>query len=345
MKRIPGLGRLRRGAKRLKNKIFPGAPILLYHRVAEVESDPWSLSVTPQHFAEQLEVLRKLGHAVQLQQLTQDLEAGKNLRRKVAIAFDDGYADNFLNAKPLLERYDIPATVFVSSGYVGRTREFWWDELERVFLQPGILPQKLELNINGSTHQWDLGKVASYNEDSYQWHSDWQVKKQPPPTPRHALYYSLWQLLRPLQEGDRLQILDRLLAWAGIEPESRPTHRPLSFAQVSALEQGLIEVGAHTVTHPLLSALPLKLQQEEIQQSKAHLEELLGHQVSSFAYPYGDYTAETIDVVRSSGFACACSTIPESVRRHSDRFLLPRVQVQNWGGEEFARWLSRWFNN
>lgn len=343
--RIRGMGKLRRVVRRLRNRFAPGSLILLYHRVARVDSDPWSLSVTPQHFAEHLEVLRKYARPLGLQQLNRDLEEGKRLHRRIAITFDDGYADNLHNARPLLERYNIPATVFVASGYVGYEHEFWWDELERLFLQPGRLPETLRLNINGSNYQWELGISAVYSEDAYQRHRRWSADGQSPPTSRHSLYYALWQLLCPMLASDRRQVLDRLLEWAGAAPGSRPTHRSLTEAQVLALEQGeLIEVGCHTVTHPFLSTLPVNLQQQEIQQSKARLEEILGHQVRSFAYPSGNYSAVTIDVVRDAGFTCACSTIHASVRRNSDRFVLPRVEVQNWDGDEFAKRLSRWFD-
>lgn len=340
---ILGIG-IRRNWRRLKNNLMPGGFILLYHRVADADSDPWSLSVSPQHFAEHLEVLRKYTRPLQLEQLNQDIEAKKPLNRRVAITFDDGYADNFHNAKPLLERYDIPATVFVTSGYVGNEYEFWWDELERVFLQPQTLPESLELCIEGTNYYWELGEASDYSQNDYQRHRDWQIE-QPPPSVRHFLYFYLWQLLRPMLDGDRRTVLDALLAWAGAESKSRPTHRPMTVAEVSALEQGeLIHVGCHTITHPFLSALPVNLQQLEIEQSKARLEEILGHQVNTFSYPFGAYTAKTVDVVREVGFSCACSTIPESVRRHSDRFQLPRVEVHDWDGDEFARRLSRWFD-
>jgi peptidoglycan/xylan/chitin deacetylase (PgdA/CDA1 family) len=80
----------------------------------------------------------------------------------VVITFDDGYADNLHNAKPLLERYDIPATVFVTTGHIGHEREFWGDELDRLLLQPSTLPELLGLSINGSPYQWELGEVAHY---------------------------------------------------------------------------------------------------------------------------------------------------------------------------------------
>ncbi|MUL38741.1 polysaccharide deacetylase [Gloeocapsopsis sp. AAB1 = 1H9] len=343
--KIRGLGRLRQIARRLRNRFEPGGLILLYHRVAEVDSDPWSLCVTPQHFAEHLDVLRKHGCPMQLQQLIQGLQDGKLANRSVSITFDDGYADNLHNAKPLLDRYNIPATVFLTSGYIGHEREFWWDELERLLLQPGTLPETLRLSINSKTYQWELGEAADYTEDAYQHHCYWQFEHEDTPSQRHALYRSLYQLLCSLRAGDRQKVLDELLVWSSAEPANRPTHRCLSLAEAIALEQGgLIEVGSHTVTHPLLSTLPLSLQQDEIEQSKARLEEIVGHAVSSFAYPHGNYTAETATLVRQAGFACACSTAADTVWQHTDCFQLPRVVVEDWDGEEFARRLKEWFH-
>lgn len=344
--KIRGMGKLRRVVQRLKHKLAQKTLILLYHRVAEVNSDPWSLCVTPSHFAEQLAVLQKFTRPTPLQQLSQVLEHGKRSSRAVIITFDDGYADNLYNAKPLLERYDIPATVFVTSGCLELKQEFWWDELERVFLQPKILPDTLHLRINGSSYQWELGKSADYSEDAYQRHRLWRVEEQDAPTSRHSLYYSLWQLLRLLPVGERRQVLDELLVWAGADLVSRPTHRCLTAAEVSALGQGgLIEVGSHAVSHPLLSTLSTACQREEIQQSKARLEDIVGYPITSFAYPHGDYTAETVSLVRAAGFASACSTVAEPVRRRADYFQLPRFVVEDWDGEEFARRLEQWFHD
>src|SRR5262249_25579486 len=150
----------RRVARPLRNYLTSRGLILLYHRVAEVQSDPWLLSVTPGHFAEQLTVLRKLGRPTRLRHLAQSLREGTRLYRPLVITFDDGYADNLYKAKPLLERYEIPATVFLTAGYLGQDREFWWDELERLLLQAETLPRALSLNINGRTYHWDLGDAA-----------------------------------------------------------------------------------------------------------------------------------------------------------------------------------------
>ncbi len=317
----------------------------MYHCVAEVGSDPWSLYVTPSHFAEHLEVLRKYGHPLQLQQLNQALQDGNCPRGAVAVTFDDGYANNLHNAKPLLERYDIPATVFLTTGSIGQKFEFWSDELDRLLLQPGKLPEALELSINGSTYQWELGEAANYSDDEYRRYRHWSASSNEVPSPRHSLYRALYALLYPMLESKRRNIIDELLLWAGAEPVSRTTHRTLSLEEVFALHQGkLIEVGSHAVTHPLLSALPVAWQQNEIQQSKACLEEIIGHPVRSFAYPYGDYTTETVALVREAGFACACSTNEVAAWGRTDRFQLPRFHVEDWDGEEFARRLSSWFH-
>ena len=342
--KVRKLGKLHRAAEWLSKRFTSRALILMYHRVAEVDLDLWSLCVTPQNFAEHLEVLQKYAHPMSLKQLAQAHRDGNIPHQAVVITFDDGYADNLYNAKPLLERYNIPATVFVATGQVGQNREFWWDELERVLLQPGRLPQRLSLTINGSTHQWELGAAANYSQDDYQRSSDRQAWEGQPGS-RLSFYYSIWQHLRPLSEDQRQKALDEILTWAGAEPVARPTHRSLVPEEVFTLGQGgLVEIGAHTVTHPFLSAHSVAFQRDEIQRSKAYLDEFLDYPVTSFSYPFGDYTAQTVPLLLESGFACACSTVETTVWQHSDCFQFPRFGVENWNGEEFAKRLFRWFH-
>lgn len=341
--RIRGVGRVRQAARWFASR----ALILLYHRVIDLPSpDPFLLSVTPQHFAEHLEILREHGHLMQLQQLAQALRDGNLPRRAVAITFDDGYANNLHHAKPLLQRYDIPATVFVTTGYVGGQREFWWDELERLLLQPGTLPETLRLTVNGSPCQWQLGDSAYYDAEMYWRHCCWNIGQDEPGL-RQRLYRALYQLLRPLPDGERRQVLDELLAWAGAEPVARPTHRALSPDEIVHLAKGgLVEIGAHTVTHPALAELPAAAQQSEIQGSKSRLQEILGCTVISFAYPYGSrrhYTPETTAIVQEAEFGSACSGPSGLVWRGADRFQLPRISVRDWDGEAFESRLQEWF--
>ena len=111
---------------------------------------------------------------------------------------------------------------------------------------------------------------------------------------------------------------------------------------VRLADDGLVEIGAHTVTHALLAELPAETQQQEIQNSKACLEEILGQPVTSFSYPNGSLSTETPTIVQNSGYHCACASHNDLVRRRSNRFHLPRFWIQDWDGATYARWLQRW---
>ena len=341
------IGRLRRKNRQPAPR-SGNALILLYHRVAGVRSDPWSLAVTPRHFEEHLEVLRRDARPIRLEQLSKSLVDGELPERAVAVTFDDGYADNLYNARPLLEHYDVPATIFLPSGLIGGEREFWWDELERLMLQPGKLREdRLVLDLHGTTYKWQLGDATNYTREEFRRNRRWRAWEEPP-TSRHSLYKSLWELMHPMTERERWEILDQLRAWAGAQPAPRTSHRLLSLEEVNTLAQeDLIEIGAHTVTHPTLSALPVEAQRSEIVQSKSDLEEIVGRPVGTFAYPFGrrsDYDSRTVALVTESGFTCACCNFPGSVDLSCDRLQLPRLLVEDWDGDEFAARLSWWLD-
>lgn len=337
--------RLRRAPTWLGNKLAPGGLILMYHRIVELPLDPFALAVTPQHFAEHLEVIRKYSHPISLIEMTQRLKEGQRPHRAVVVTFDDGYTDNLTNAKPLLERFDVPGTVFITSGQIGTEREFFWDELERILLEPGRLPETLKLHVDGDVLEWELGAASNYQQTDYQNHTGWNIDAPSDPSPRHALFRSLHQLLKPLPLSEQQKSLEQLLAWSGREASARETHRTMTMEEVRRLAEGdLITVGSHTVTHPTLSALTIDAQRTELEESKARLEEILNKPVRTFAYPFGgesDYTAETIRLLKEIGYDCACSYFPGIVRAHTDPYQLPRIQVKDWDGDELTR-LLRW---
>jgi peptidoglycan/xylan/chitin deacetylase (PgdA/CDA1 family) len=339
-----GIRRMKRTARRLRNRVRPGGLLLLYHRIADVDVDPWSLCVSPRHFAEHLDVLRSLAEPMHLAALLEHLQGDRSTRPPVAITFDDGYADNVQQARPLLERNDTPAVVFVTTGHTGSDREFWWDALEGILTQPVRLPAALHLHIKGKDHHWKLSAAAQHAGTAHT-NAAWKIDRLPYPSPRHDLYLSLWQLLHPLDPHAREDILASLRAWAGAAPSARPTHRAMTHDEVRSLARdGLVEIGAHTVSHPSLSAHTGVVQQSEIQQSKTCLEALLGIPIQGFAYPYGDYTDETAAFVKEAGFAYACTTEARSVRLQDNRFALPRFEVRNWNGDTFAKRLLDWYH-
>ncbi|HEX9107683.1 MAG TPA: polysaccharide deacetylase family protein, partial [Longimicrobiales bacterium] len=167
------------------------------------------------------------------------------------------------------------------------------------------------------------------------------------PTLRHALFEELWTLMRPLTHSARERLMRRLRAWH-IMPErrARARARPLAGEEIRKLGAApLIEIGAHTLTHPLLAALPLEEQWREIEASKRRLQSILRAPVDSFAYPYGGrdaFTRETQALVKEAGFALACSTRSARVKRRGNILALPRLAVGNWSARAFRRWLEAW---
>ena len=147
------LRKLRRVARHFVERERP--VILMYHRVARVAHDPWQLAISPDRFAEQIEALVQLRRVVPLRWLAAELAQGPCFPEKVAaVTFDDGYADVFAEARPILERYGCPATVFLVTGVIGKSFAFWWDELSRIILETPLLPTELEIEIAGRVHRW-----------------------------------------------------------------------------------------------------------------------------------------------------------------------------------------------
>lgn len=326
----------------------PQALVLLYHRVAEVRPDPWSLCVSPRNFSEQMAVVRQGFCPLALRDLVAALRTGQIPPRAVVVTFDDGYADNLLAARPVLEAHHIPGTVFVATGALD-AGEFWWDELEGILLPPGVLPPTLELCIAGAEWRWELGPSASYSPDAAAAASGWIAWGEWHPTARHSLYRELWELLLPLAEPERQRVMEQLRSWAGSGRLARESHRTLRSAELERLAcDELVEIGAHSVTHAALAALPPMAQRDEIAQSKVCLENLLAHPVTSFSYPFGrrtDYTSETMELVREAGFNCACSNFVGMAGCDARLFELPRFNVPDVDGEAFERQLVAWFDS
>jgi peptidoglycan/xylan/chitin deacetylase (PgdA/CDA1 family) len=321
------------------------ALILVYHRVTPLDFDPEWLAVAPERFAEQLDVLRTHYRVMSVSELNECVQKGNVPRKAVAITFDDGYADNLLTARPLLERYDVPATCFVTTGKLDQGSEFWWDELAGLLLETPRLPDVLSLDVNGTHHSWSLNNETGRDADA----RNWNVLQPTPPTPRQKAYRELAALVRPLDADAQESVMRQVADWAGVSRKIRESHRALRPEEVVRLDAGgLVEVGAHTVTHPVLSAHAPATQEREIRLSKRRLEEILDRPVGIFAYPFGaraDYTAESVGIVREAGFTCACSNFEGWVRRGTSAHELPRYLVRDWDGEQFARELAHWYAN
>jgi peptidoglycan/xylan/chitin deacetylase (PgdA/CDA1 family) len=334
---------LRRAARRLCRPFERRAAILLYHRVADLDRDPWSLAVRPDRFEEQLRVVIDRYRPVSLSDLATGLEVDDVPRGAVAFTFDDGYADNFEAALPRLRAHRVPATVFLVAGAIGTRGELWWDELEAIVLAPGRLPPILDLSLGDEVLAFDLEESVVYSAEEAALNRGWRAG-EPAPNSRHSLYLALWERLKPLATPVREEAMAGLRGWAGREPARRTSHRLATWeAILEARSEPLLELGAHTIGHPALSALSTDLQREEIAAARNRLEERIGAgRVKSFSYPFGDHGPGTPALVREAGYRYACAGSRGVVQSGTDPLLLPRLHVPDVGGTEFRRWLGRW---
>jgi peptidoglycan/xylan/chitin deacetylase (PgdA/CDA1 family) len=328
--RVPGVKTARHAATWLRGRFGRSALILGYHRVAETAVDPFNLCVSPAHFAEHLDILRQITNVVDLEALQLGLQTGDLPRRAVAITFDDGYQDNLTTALPLLAAHELPATLFVIAGALGRP--FWWDELSRLVFGTAVLPEALTLQIGNRSLTW-----SSVGERYITW------RKQSL-SPRQDLFQQLYGQLRQDVE-DRTSLVSQLQTWAASSggppaPPAPPTLTPDELKSLAA--HPLITIGAHTITHPQLSKLLPATQSEEIQGSKTSLETLLNQPVTYFSYPHGDNPPATRRIVQNVGYHLACTSEYNVVRPSSNLFALPRLWPANVDGDRFGRWLSWW---
>jgi peptidoglycan/xylan/chitin deacetylase (PgdA/CDA1 family) len=310
---------------------------LCYHRVAEPEADPFDLAVSPRHFAEQMEVLRRFGPRLKFGEFAAQLTSGQAPRRSVCVTFDDGYRDNLHAAVPILAATGTPATVFVISGTVGVERTFWWDSLVDVFLSPGRLPDALELRVNGTTRRWELGEAADYSADEARAGAGWIVNREAPRDPRQKTMLEIWSFLCGLTTVEAERLADEIAGWAGVPRASRREAHPVDLEELRRLSANAnVEIGGHTVTHPRLTLLSPDRRLAEMRDSRIALGEMTGCEITSFAYPFGDHCAETALLAGEAGYQAACNTWGRTALPDDDPMRIPRIIVGDWDGDRFA---------
>jgi FkbM family methyltransferase len=296
--------------------------VLLYHRVADDPLDSQLLAVSPANFEAHLRELASNYRVVPLAMLLRDAFGGIFRPGTVALTFDDGYLDVLENGVPILEKYGLHATVFVTSGMVGSDREFWWDDLERIFLTGAPLPGTLDVTTPAGPQCWALDG----------------------PEGRVAAYEGLCAVLRNCDFDEIRADVDGLLAWAGMPSGGRKSHRVVDREQLRRLAASpSIEVGSHTVTHSRMSVLSPARQRDELVASRQRLGEWTGRDPSLFSYPYGtraDFDASTMRQAAEAGYTAGIANFAGVLKAGFDPFAVPRRLVRNWDGRAFADWLG-----
>ena len=305
--------RVRAIRNRLLNLFDCPVIVLVYHRVTELPDDPEMIAVSPDNFRQQMEFLKQHFPILRLEDQWSDRQGPS-----VIITFDDGYADNVLQALPVLEEMGVPASFFVSTAHVGTDQVFWWHRLEALLLRGGEFPPRFELQDPNFAQAWE---TATFEQ-------------------RTVLYASLSMLMRRLDPERREIWLSQLEQWSGHGVVSTDLHRLMTREELQRLaESPWATIGAHTVSHTALSALTDAQQREEIFSSKQDLEKMTGHEITTFSYPFGrkcEYNRTSIGLCREAGFLRVAANYPGQVHRWTDPLQLPRHLVRNWDLETFT---------
>jgi peptidoglycan/xylan/chitin deacetylase (PgdA/CDA1 family) len=294
----------------------------MYHRVAFARHDPWGLAVDPERFEEQIAYLKHHRTPMSMDELVDRLRSKTLPANAVAVTFDDGYRDNLVNAKPVLAHHGVPATLFLATGFINQNTPFWWDELATMILASteAIRDQQVWA---GEAVTFDWGEAE---------HSDvvggWRASDGPR-TARQNAYLAIWRRLQRATAEDRDAVMNTLRCHLGTAQD--PLGRPMNCDEIRALlSDGLVELGAHTLTHPALTFLSRLESRREIEGSGLRCRELARKRVHGFAYPYGDMNLEVRSDVAGLGFSWACSTERGFVDgKLLDIYALPRVAAPN----------------
>lgn len=290
--------------------------ILIYHRVV-TEPDPLAPDeVCAREFDWQLGVLDRWFTVLPLRDAVAGLRAGTLPVRSACVTFDDGYADNVTVALPILRRRGLPATFFLAAGFIDGGR-MWNDSvIETVRRAQG---DTLDARCIG-LERIDISTVAL----------------------RRRGIEELLSALKYLPPEERQIRVDKLAAESDC---SLPTDMMMTTEQVRQLRANGIEVGAHTMTHPILAQLGAERAEGEIRDGKLRLEAITGSPVTLFAYPNGrpgrDYRSEHVAMVKKLGFEAAVSTAWGVAHGSSDPYQLPRFTPWDRVPGKFALRLLR----
>lgn len=311
---------LKNKKNKIANMIDTPIVVLLYHRVTSLKIDPHQLLVTPENFKDQLIFIKNHYKVLRFED-----DWSSVTEPSVVVTFDDGYADNYHEALPIIEDVGIPATFFVSSGLIEAQQEFWWDAVDYILLGNWEFPDKFRFIDETYGRTWNTGAERD----------------------RLVFHKEIIPLMINIDVFRREQWLKQLRDWIEYKEVARDAYRPMSVMELCKFAKSkYVTVGAHTQNHVCLSAISQSRQKEEILKSKQQLEKWINKPVNIFAYPYGGkrhYNRHSINNCKELGFLKAAANFPGQVHRWTDPYQIPRHVVRNCDLATFEMKLREYF--
>lgn len=289
--------------------------VLLFHRVLKDLDPLMPGTVDATTFSWQMELVHRRFNPLPLSEAVERLMSGSLPDRAICVTFDDGYADNVSVALPILQHYRIPATFFVACGFLGDG--IMWNDI-------------VYETVKGHRDVWlDLSEVGL---------GRWSVSDT---LEKREAIAGIIKRLKYLPQRERdARVRAMKASLGGASPRLM-----MEIEDLRSLAGAGMEIGGHTVTHPILASVGPSQARQEINESKRMLEDLLREPIRLFAYPNGkpnrDYRREHVAMVQEAGFEAAFSTAWGSARRGSDCYQLPRFTPWDRSPQRFAGRLVR----
>jgi peptidoglycan/xylan/chitin deacetylase (PgdA/CDA1 family) len=289
--------------------------ILAYHRIydmgdeARFPFDPELVSATVEDFRWQMQALRRHFTPIALSDVVALMRRGESLpRRAVAVTFDDGHRDNYTHAFPVLREARVPATIFVSTAYLGGRGTFWFDEVAfRLRTMPARTVRLATLEL-----ELAVGDMASRVEATDR----------------------VLGALKGVPDARRHEALAEIAAASGIAQVDDARSGALDWGQVREMHAHGIEFGSHTVTHPILANATDAAIHEELAQSKRQIEVQLEAPADTLAYPVGGesaYDARVVQAARACGYSLGMTYVPGvNAWPLADAFGVRRLHVERY---------------
>jgi peptidoglycan/xylan/chitin deacetylase (PgdA/CDA1 family) len=274
--------------------------ILMYHRVLSSPNLLHRSNPDEQMFNNHMKVLRRFFNVLPLSEGVKRLGDRTLPPRAVSITFDDGYADNYSTALPILKNWGLHATFFIATGFINGG--IMWNDMviETVAKLSGKILDLEEINLG-------VFKIDTIDE-------------------RFKTVNTLLTKLKHLPGAERSRQVQSIV---DITNTRLPDDLMMTEKQVYELRKSSMEIGGHTVSHPILTSIDNESASIEIHNCKKILENMIDNEVTLFAYPNGkfgrDYTSQHVEMVRNAGFKYAVATDTGVAKQENDVYMLPRI--------------------
>jgi peptidoglycan/xylan/chitin deacetylase (PgdA/CDA1 family) len=289
------------------------AVVLMYHGVSGGDIIPGRSQdhVPVEVFRRQMAYLAAHRNVVPLRTLIQWLRDGREIPEyTVAISFDDGYRNNFVQAYPILRHYHLPATIFLVTGFIDTDQALWPDRLAYAIHHATCS----ELSLNGVCYPLRTNRE------------------------RTRTYRKILLQAKRLGNAEKERLIESLVQKLGadLNTAQHDGHwNLLTWSQVREMRKDRITFGAHTENHVILTRVPPEEAETEIRCSKQALEEQLAAKITLFCYPNGktgDFNRATRQMLLEAGFQGAVVNLPGLVALGDDPFTVKRVSIRGDGG-------------